>query len=349
MGGALCVGHGVALRMLRWGSVMRGSELAEPVNRKPASLISRLALLAGAELDREARNSRREREPGIGRYFGIGLSSGAAAGALAFLTMHLAELEPHAKLAPAVAVWTSWTSPISAPAVAASRRAMPRESAIDTFDMTLQRVGAAVIPFPLRIVGAAEAVTGLVLRGMPAGVRFSRGEQRDDTAWIVNVAELPYLQVALADGAPTTFQLRIDVLARPEVTAPSSIARVRVVDVPASPREVAVAIPPAPAPPAPSASTTPVPVVAAADTPFVTRTAAAPRAATRADRHARPSPAPAPVVAPEPERQIALTEAERHWPEGASGLGAVARTSERLVWWKLPAPTWSPFADIARR
>jgi hypothetical protein len=329
---------------------MRGREHAEPVDRKPASLMRRLALIAGAEMDREARNSWRGHASGIGRYFGVGLGSGAAAGALAFLTLHLIGLEPHAKLAPVAAAWTSWTSPISAPAVAASRPVMSRESAIDTFDMTLQRVGASVIPFPLRIVGAAEAVTGLVLRGMPPGVRFSRGEQRDDATWIVNVAELPYLQVALPDGAPTTFHLRIDVLARPEVTAPSSIARVHILDVPTSPREVALAVPPAPPPAVPSASTTPV--MAAADAPFITRTAIAPRPAPRADRQARPSPAPAPpapapVLAPEPERQ--LTEAERHWPEGASGLGAVARTSERLVWWKLPAPTWSPFLDIAGR
>jgi hypothetical protein len=36
------------------------------------------------------------------------------------------------------------------------------------------------------------------------------------------------------------------------------------------------------------------------------------------------------------------TPEARHWPEGASGLGAIAREPERELWWSLPPP-WSPF------
>jgi hypothetical protein len=35
---------------------------------------------------------------------------------------------------------------------------------------------------------------------------------------------------------------------------------------------------------------------------------------------------------------------QRHWPEGASGLGAVTPSTERQIWWKLPPPSWAPSA-----
>jgi hypothetical protein len=36
---------------------------------------------------------------------------------------------------------------------------------------------------------------------------------------------------------------------------------------------------------------------------------------------------------------------QRHWPEGASALGALAPTTHRQVWWKMPPSTSSPFSD----
>ena len=326
--------------------VMRGSGIARRVERRPASLMRRLALIAGADVDLDRKTARGGREPGMGSFFGVGLLGGAAAGALAFIALNFAGLTPAFNLAPVVAAWTSLAMPISAPAVAASRPAIQHEPVVDSFDMTLQRAVGGSIPFQLRIVGPAEVVTGIVFRDLPAGVQLSRGERRDNSTWVVNIAELPYLHVALADGAPSTFDVRMDILARPDAAASSSIARVRVLDPPAAPRENAA--PPSAAPtPAPSRVTT------AAETPPATRAAAPQRPAARAERPQRPAPAP-PVSAlatPEPERhvQVDSDREARHWPEGASGLGALARASERQVWWKLPLPIWSPFPDIAAR
>src|SRR5262249_46377031 len=71
-------------------------------------------------------------------------------------------------------------------------------------------------------------------------------------------------------------------------------------------------------------------------------------------------PAPAPVERTAPDAKVAspppaqrrananpagakTTPAARPWPEGASGLGAISRDSERQVWWSVPPPSWSPF------
>jgi hypothetical protein len=84
-------------------------------------------------------------------------------------------------------------------------------------------------------------------------------------------------------------------------------------------------------------------------------------AATAASAKSAPVQAPASIApgnerangAP-PRRRIAVPAAGvtelapvasgRSWPEGASGLGAVAR-EERQVWWEMPPPAWSPFQD----
>jgi hypothetical protein len=163
----------------------------------------------------------------------------------------------------------------------------------------------------------------------------------------VKAADLEALHLTLNDGTPDAFNVRIEVLAPAGVAAASSVARVRLVGLPAqrqasAPFEAESAEPPAAIAP-----------VAHVDSPVATRTVISARndAARSREKVARASPPPFATTVVEIERrprQDAPVEA-RHWPEGASGLGAVARESDRQVWWKLPALTWSPFLDAAGR
>jgi hypothetical protein len=67
----------------------------------------------------------------------------------------------------------------------------------------------------------------------------------------------------------------------------------------------------------------------------------------RVDRNKTASIQP---VAPAVVSDAAPPPAEqRHFPEGASALGAIAQSSDRQVWWKMPAPTWAPFRDAANQ
>ena len=188
----------------------------------------------------------------------------------------------------------------------------------------------------------------VVLRDVPAAAWLSRGERRDVSTWKVRAADLEDLHLTLNDGAPDAFDVRIDVLAPAGVAAASSVARVRLVGLPnvehtvTAPVEIAPVAAALVEPEAPAVTT-----IVSANTPSSAHAVLPTRNDTHGKREkiARASlPAATTVVEIDrhPTQPAAQAEA-RHWPEGASGLGAVARESDRQVWWKLPAPTWSPF------
>lgn len=303
---------------------------------------------------------RRPYRAGVGAYFGLGLAGGGAAGAAVLLTLQAfgaIQLSPlRAEIPAAIAALAHW---VSEPPVSRLGRAAPivaREPQPDAFDVVIDSSDRANAPFGLRLVGTQDAgqYSGMevLLRDVPAAAVLSSGERRGESTWALRAAELENLHLTLNEGAPDTFNVRIEVLAPAGVAAASSVARVRLVGRPAVERTAQVPAELAPRVP----EDTPAVTAASVDTPLQ-RTVAAVRneVAKVKERVARVTVHPVATTVIEidrrpPQQAAAAPQAEaRHWPEGASGLGAIARETDRQVWWKMPAPTWSPFVDMAGR
>jgi hypothetical protein len=153
--------------------------------------------------------------------------------------------------------------------------------------------------------------------------------------------DLNGLFLTLEDAAPAAFDVRIAVAAPAAVTTAGSIVQVRLSE-PSQQRQLAEA-----------------------DRQEESGHAASPQAsisdggpgglASRGEAEAR-------LVAPgggekaradgegaDPARRRAAASAgtepagRRHWPEGASALGAVPREPAGPAWWEMPPPSWSPF------
>lgn len=320
--------------------------------------MQRLALATGAETS-DSDSERVVYRSSIGAYFGVGLVGGGMAGAAVLLGLQMfapGQASPLRMQVPAaITALAHW-----APEVATSRVGRPDPVAVrdpqpaDAFDVVIERSTRANAPFGLRLVGSRDAGMEVVLRGVPAAARLSRGERHDASTWKVRAVDLEDLHLTLNDGTPDAFDVRIDVLAPAGVAAASSVARVRLVGLPSIERTVTAPV-----------EVAPVAAALVAEAPAVTTTMVSAHSPSNA--HATPAvridtPArrekvaraslPAATTVIEIDRRPAQTATQteaRHWPEGASGLGAIARESDRQVWWKLPAPTWSPFIDLAGR
>ncbi|MBX9592382.1 MAG: hypothetical protein K2X43_24105 [Hyphomonadaceae bacterium] len=323
---------------------------AKTVQRKPKSLVQRLALVAPAEASRP-KGERGPLQPGVGATFGLGLAGGGVVGAIVLLAAQVL-LPGQAGLLrahdPASVAGLSEPAPSR---FGGARSVVVREARPEMFDVVIDRSQSAKAPFGLRLVGAEDPGMEVLLRDLPPAARPSRGERRDASTWAVRAADLEGLHLALNDGAPDAFDLRIEVLAPAGVHAVSSVARVRLVGLSDAERLPPASVETATPTAAPSSTTgaggapaqpQPRPVVSGRNEAAAGRgrparvSAAQPAAVTVVEIDRRPS-----AAAPQPQA--------RHWPEGASALGAVARETDRQVWWKLPPPTWSPFLDVTGR
>jgi hypothetical protein len=314
--------------------------------------MQRLALAGSAETSDSNSNRIIAYRSGIGAYFGIGLLGGGVAGAAVLLGMQvfaLGQATPlRIQVPAAITGLAHWVPEVATSRADTTAPAVREPQPVDAFDVVIERSARANAPFGLRLVGSQDAGMEIVLRDVPAAAWLSRGERRDVSTWKVRAADLEDLHLTLNDGAPDAFDVRIDVLAPAGVAAASSVARVRLVGLPNVERTVTAPVEVAPVaaalvePEAPAVTT-----IVSANTPSSAHAVLATRSDTHGKREkiARASlPAATTVVEIDrhPTQPAAQAEA-RHWPEGASGLGAVARESDRQVWWKLPAPTWSPF------
>ena len=321
--------------------------------------MQRLALVAGAGGSSFER-VRSAYRPSIGAYFGMGLVGGGAAGAVALLTLQLASGQispPSVRIPSAIAALGHWVSEPAAPRFGKAPPVVVREPQPDTFDVVIDRSARASAPFGLRLVGTEDTGMEVLLRDVPVAALLSHGERRGLSTWAVKATDLEGLHLTLDDGTPDTFNVRIEVLAPAGVTAASSVARVRLVGLPGAERPTSASLEAMPVEPQ-AAITAVAHVDTPLDPPLQTRTAVSPRndAAKGRDKVARASPPPAATTVIEVDRRPSQPAAQsasqaetRPWPEGASGLGAIPRESDRQVWWKLPALTWSPFLDVAGR
>jgi hypothetical protein len=320
------------------------SSLAEAYGRQelPAGLMQRLAYMeevaraASAEADRYARMRvpTRPREPSRGAqaivlaWFSLGVLTSGTIGAGALVGLRA--VENGGLPTPWAAAWAK------APPVAAAPQPQP---AWETVQMAITRSAQGSAPLPLQVTAADDAPVALVVQGLPAGVRLSRGEPLGWSGWVLQQADLDGLHLMLDDGAPDAFELKITALATPGTPTLGSIVQVRLLDR-AEPKHAALTGGVDDAPPQ-------APVYTGMSDGPATGVAGAAAAADAPDRTAAPvaQPTERPTAA-NPKGLGQRLAAAGHWPEGASGLGAVARGPEvpigRQMWWQMPPLSWSP-------
>ena len=332
---------------------MRGNASAEKREASPRSLMQRLALVAGGVLsgaDEKTSPPQPPYQPSLLGYFGISLVSAGMAGGVALIALQIVapgyvRIPEQWRVSPAIAALAPWAfGPSAALSTVAVADAQP-----DAFDMIIDRSERASAPFGLRLVGAGDADFEIIVRDVPPSTVLSHGERRDEFTWSLKATDLRDLQLTMNDGTPDAFDVRIDVVGPADVAAASAIARVRLVDVPGKERMVSLTSVNALADPVPPPAS-----VASIDTPFQTHTTVSSRnrgvaGKEKTVRAAPPQPAAVVSTAAARPPQAAAQPEDRHWPEGASALGAIPRESDRQMWWKLPALTWSPFPDTASR
>jgi len=239
--------------------------------------------------------------------------------------------------------------PVGTPAVASWSH--PRAD-WDTVHVAIDRSQRTRAPLALQVTGADDGAFDVVMHGLPAGVRPSRGAPVGEATWVLRPTDLDGLYLTLDSAVPDTFDVKIAVLTSPGIATAGSIVQVRLVEVaPATQAAVTVGPPAARSPltyvgmsdgPAPDTAR----ASAAASTPAPIRTAAARSGDKAAGQSAqrRTGPVVAGAAAASDQPVGTGRTSPQTWPEGAYGLGAAPREPEQATsWWQMPPPAWSPF------
>ena len=213
-------------------------------------------------------------------------------------------------------------------------------SLVPALELTIRRGESGDAQFPLRLAPTPASENGrVVLRNLPTSVLLSHGERRDDHTWVLSLADIDDLGVRLGEGAPSAFDLSIEMTSETGARLGRAIARVRVAQNaigaptvtsganPDASRSEATPAPPV-APPAAQAAP-PLP-------PFQTDVVAVPPQPT-----GQGGDEAAPVSPSQPD---ASRSASVERPPGSSALGGPAgdeppstEAPRRLLWWKMPA------------
>jgi hypothetical protein len=274
-------------------------------------------------------------ELGSGACFALGVFGGALVGTAALLALSLAwgaqlgDLGERGlgQLRAAMEPWVGGSAAQAIPQASATAGPQRQAEPLEIFDVAIDRRFKAHAAFGLQLVGAGDRSVRVVLREVPDTAVLSHGIRQNASTWVVGADDLSALHLALAEGTPDAFDIRIDVLAGAGITGLGSVARVRVVDVPGQPAGPAAKIAVAEQVDA----VEPAPFTPAAE-PQASKAVATARSRGRGrEGKSKETAAPQPDVV------------QRHWPEGANALGAVTPPGERQVWWKMPPPSWSPF------
>jgi hypothetical protein len=323
---------------------MRGKASAGAKSRVGAdSLMERLAALEreGAGQGRKRSSGRSlavKRRRGLFRTsFGVGLAGSGIAGCIGLLVLVVVQPErtgmDGAFFAEALASIVPGLPGFVASKPDARPANVPRLAANPPLEIALQRSQRAMAPLPLEITGIKDPDTAVVwLRDVPERAWLSRGERRDEHTWTLRVNELENLHLTLNEGAPDVFNLTIEIASAGGTPSAQTTARVRLLDEFSS-----------------SAGTGRQVVATSPGAPAISQAIEAGGSSEPIHAKTRTS-ATAGDVAPQIAAQRVQPRVQR--PEGMSALGALprdpaseSRVEGRQVWWKMPAPAWSPFAN----
>jgi len=294
----------------------------------PASLMQRLELMQHLARAANGQTSPQSRPRGARRgahvivlaWFSFGVIASGAMGAGAIVGLRtFADGAPPALGAPAVASWSH-----------------PRAD-WDTVHVAIDRSQRARAPLSLHVTGAGPGAFEIVMHGLPAGVRPSRGAPIGEATWVLRPTDLDGLYLTLDSTVPDTFDVKIAVLTSPGIATAGSIVQVRLVDVAPTPQAaVTVGAP---------ASLSPLAHVGIPGGPGADTARSAPASAPASARAATArSGDKAGGQTAQRRTGPAVASTGRTMPEGAFGLGATPREPESSTsWWQMPPPTWSPF------
>ena len=244
---------------------MRGTTSARTAHHRPARLMQRLAALQdGPKASKAYRAPRRSRK---GIYFVIGLLGGVLSGAAALFVFEVItpagiRILGDRSVEAARTMLASWTEPSMTPTEEPSPLATAQAEQVHAFEVVIDRSTRASAPFALRLVGSEDESIEVLVRGLPADATLSRGERLDLSTWALKAADLKDLHLALSESTPDAFEMRIEVAASPDVAAATTVARVRLVEMPANDSASTAAIERPPSEPVAGA--------ASVDTPFQT-------------------------------------------------------------------------------
>jgi len=305
----------------------------------PPSLMQRLELMQQLSLAAQADGPlppQQMHARGAGRgariivlaWFSFGVIASGAIGAGAIVGLRTLAGAPPVVAAPAAASWSharpSW----------------------DTVHLAIDRSQRARAPLALQVMGADADDFQVVMHGLPAGARPSRGAPIRSGTWVLKPTDLDGLYLTLDDAVPDAFDVKVAVLTSPGVATTGSIVQVRLVEMaPAMPTAVKVATPARVSPvayagmsdgPGADPGADAAPAAAPASTPATARAAAMGRGGDKATGQST-AKRTGPAVA-------GAANTGGNWPDGAYGLGATTREPEsQTSWWQLPPPSWSPF------
>jgi hypothetical protein len=305
----------------------------------PARLMQRLAVMEHDALQAQAHATgekpglpqpRRAPRPGaqaiILGWFSLGVLASCAAGAGAAVGLR------------ALATGVTPIAPMSWVRTPAMAQSLEPGEQWAVVQVAVDRSALARAPLGLQVVGGDNAPVDVVLEGVPAGVRPSRGEPVDPTTWVLKRAELDGLYLMIDEMASEAFDAKVGVLAPAGVATAGSIVQVRRLD--AEPRRLASA--------GGLAASTREPDQGEAAAPDAGRSLALatatpiPAATARAEDKAGGGTLPRRPAAPTGAAKAkAPVTAAASWPEGASGLGAVPHGPKKQAWW-WPSSWWAP-------
>jgi hypothetical protein len=214
---------------------------------------------------------------------------------------------------------------------------------VPALDLVIDRTQRTHAPFPLQITGVdgGERVR-VIVRDLPEQAWLSQGERRDEHTWALRLRDLENLNLTLNDGTPDAFELNVDVVSADGTAQPASLAKARVKVRTSAP---ALSIEDLLARSSPQSA------------PSVTRTETSEANGAEVVQHSVRPAAAVSKTGVQPKVATAGTQlearAQLQRPEGMSGLGAVSHEPSgdeaRKVWWRMPAPEWSPFSEHAAR
>jgi hypothetical protein len=305
----------------------------------PTSLVQRLEMVQHSALassgqvrlrQTPSRGVRRGAHVIVLAWFSLGVIASGAMGAGAIVGLRtFAAGAPLLAGAPAVAAWSH-----------------PRAD-WDAVHVAIDRSQRSRATLSLQVTGAENGDFQVVMHGLPAGARPSRGAPIGESTWVLKPTDLDGLYLTLDDAVPDTFDVRIAVLTSPGIVTTGSVVEFRLVEMSPSTQAAVMLGTPAPSSPPAYPGMFDAPMAyetrsGTASTPVLARTATARHGDKAGGQPAHRRAGPVVASASRPSGQAASTSAT--WPDGAYRLGATPREPEGATsWWQMPPPNWSPF------
>jgi hypothetical protein len=212
----------------------------------PAGLMQRLEMMQQLALQAQAEAGGRTTVPAVRRlprrraqvivlaWFSVGVVTSGAAGVGALLGLRTLEARGtplsfesvRASLGATLA--SAWAK--MPPVAFKPRSEATADGPWERLEVKIDAARRSDAPLGLRVTGGDGRPVYFVLDGLPTGVRPARGAAVGHATWVVAGADIEGLHLALGEGAPNAFEVRIALLAPTGVAKSGSVVAVRLMD-----------------------------------------------------------------------------------------------------------------------